>query len=47
VVERGEVTRLEDGSYRVTAGWMHHRIQVEAALKVALDKCYARTGRSR
>ena len=39
MVQKGEITRLDDGGYRVTAGWMHHRMQVEAALKGALDRC--------
>jgi hypothetical protein len=45
VVQKGDITRLEDGGYRVTAGWMHHRMQVEAALKTALDRCQTRLER--
>ena len=45
VVQKGEITRLDDGGYRVTAGWMHHRMQVEAALKGALDRCQTRLER--
>lgn len=45
MVQKGEITRLDDGGYRVTAGWMHHRMQVEAALKGALDRCQTRLER--
>jgi len=46
VVERGEVVALPDGTFRVTRGWMVHRMKVEQGLKAALERCEAE-GRSR
>lgn len=38
-VEKGEIERLNDGSFLVSEGWMLRRLRAEAALRAALHKC--------
>lgn len=38
-VEKGEIERLNDGSFLVSEGWMLRRLRAEAALRSALRKC--------
>lgn len=39
VLEKGEIQKLPDGSYKVNRAWLYRRVQAEAALHAALKRC--------
>jgi len=39
MVDKSQIEKLPDGSYKVSRGWMANRVKMEAALRAALRRC--------
>jgi len=38
IVRSGEVEKMADGRYAVTAGWMAHQLKIRAALQTYIER---------